>query len=101
MASNEDLKVLDATIQQLSEDLKAESENVRKLTFELASVASSLSKEELVLEITKMEKEYKEAGIRLEMIKSGQKKVDPNEKQKVDKDYITFGKLVKERKAKV
>ena len=35
------------------------------------------------------------------MIKTGQKKVDPSQKQKVDKDHVNFSKLLKERKGKV
>lgn len=48
-----------------------------------------------------MERELEEAEKRLDMIKSGQKKVDPVEKQRVDKDHALFSKLVKERKTKV
>lgn len=101
MASNDDLKALDALIEQFSDELKVENENVRKLAADHSIITTSLSKEELEIEITKMESELEEAEKRLEMIKSGQKKVNPNEKQKVDKEHATFTKLAKERKAKV
>ena len=100
MASNEELKKLDETIQSLSEELKDENETVRRLAGELSAITSSLSKEELDKEIARMGGELDEASKRLEMIKSGQKKVNPNEKQRVDKDYTTLSKVLKERKGK-
>lgn len=101
VASSDELNALDRSIQQLGEEIKAENDNLRKLTYELSTVSSSLSTEALQSDVIKMRSEMQVLSERLAMIKTGTKKVDAKEKQKVDNEHAVFSKLLKERSSKV
>jgi 26S proteasome regulatory subunit (ATPase 3-interacting protein) len=107
--SPEDLDLLDAEIESLKKSVDEKRETTRQIQLrikhycshnilELSSLNNSLTNEVMAERIQELTKENATFIKRLELLRTGTRRVDPAEKAKVDKMYELYCKEWKSRK---
>lgn len=96
--SQAELDEMDATIAQLKDKITQAKEQYRAGAARAAELQGRLTVPELGERIAKLQQENAQLAAKIQELSSGARKVDPEEKKKVDAAYSRYSKLMRERK---
>lgn len=96
--SSEELNAIDDEIDELKNSLQKEKEFLKASQAKLNMMNSSLTTEELQKRISSLEIEVAEMNERLEPLERGTVKIDPEERQRIEKQFEISSKAWKQRK---
>lgn len=96
--SSEELNAIDDEIDELKSSIQKEKELLKIVQSKLSMMNSSLTTEELHKRIASLEVEVAEMHERLEPLERGTVKIDPEERQRIEKQFEISSKAWKQRK---
>ena len=96
--SSDELNAIDDEIDELKSSLQKEKELLKSAQSKLNMMNSSLTTEELQRRISLLEVEVAEMKERLEPLEKGTVKIDPAERQRIEKQFEISSKAWKQRK---